>query len=107
MGKLKKLFVLGAVGAGVTAIAKKLQAGGGSPAEVWQSAPERESAPRPTEAVPPTPAPPTPAPVEETPDELLVDNAPAPEVPDTAPDTAPDPLTDPLPDEEQRPPSVS
>ncbi|MBM0123415.1 hypothetical protein [Pimelobacter simplex] len=59
MGKLKKLVVLGALGAIVTAVAKKLQAGGNE--SPWQSAPE-----------PATPAAPTPPPAvaDERPDPL-------------------------------------
>jgi hypothetical protein len=97
MGKLKKLVVLGALGAIVSAVAKKLQGGNESP---WQSAPE------PTPPVPPTP--PTPPAPAEAPDELLVDNAPEPiDGPDQVPqppapaDARPDPLTDPLPEEPQ------
>ncbi|GAA4083307.1 hypothetical protein ACFFOS_16395 [Nocardioides kongjuensis] len=99
MGKLKKLVVLGALGAIVTAVAKRLQGGNESP---WQSAPEPTSPTTPP--VPPTP--PTPPAPTEAPDELLVDNAPAPiDEPEQVPpppapaDARPDPLTDPLPEE--------
>lgn len=98
MGKLKKLVVLGALGAIVTAVAKKLQAGGNE--SPWQSAPEP--------ATPAAPTPPTPPAATEAPDELLVDNAPEPiDEPDQVPpppavaDERPDPLTDPLPEEPQ------
>lgn len=104
MGKLKKLVVLGALGAIVSAVAKKLQAGGNE--SPWQSAPEPVTPAVPTPPTPPTPPAP-PAPVE-APDELLVDNAPEPiDEPDQVPpppapaDERPDPLTDPLPEEPQ------
>lgn len=98
MGKLKKLVVLGALGALVSAVAKKLQAGGDE-ASLWQSAPEPVTPSVPTPPVPPA----SPAP-----DELLVDNAPEPvDAPDQVPPPPapaggrPDPLTDPLPEEPQ------
>ncbi|TQK68508.1 hypothetical protein [Nocardioides sp. SLBN-35] len=99
MGKLKKLVALGALGAIVTAVAKKLQGGGND--SPWQSAPEPTTPTTPTTPTPPTPPAPT-----EAPDELLVDNAPEPiDEPDQVPpppapaDERPDPLTDPLPEE--------
>jgi hypothetical protein len=70
MKKLKTLLLVGALGGIVAAAAKKLQAGGGSTASTWQSATDsRPSAPEPA---------PAPTDVDAAPEELLVDNAPAP-----------------------------
>ena len=117
--KLRKLVLVGAMGAIVAAVAKKLQAGQGGSASLWQSAAD--------DASPSTPAPATASAPAAS--EQLVDNAPAPadtevgEASDAAaaaepdlsempppvpspnhpeanepPPATPDPLTDPLPE---------
>ncbi|MFC5729308.1 MULTISPECIES: hypothetical protein [Nocardioides] len=96
MKKLKTLVLVGALGGIVAAVAKKLQAGGAGTGSSWQSA----TGSRPSASEPP----PAPMDVDAAPEEVLVDNAPAPaDLPDELPEDsaerlAPDPLTDPLPE---------
>lgn len=103
MKKLRTLVLVGALGAVVAAVAKKLQAGQ-TGAATWQSADPVRSAPEQS-----APAAPAATDVEAVPEEQLVDNAPAPsDAPSIDPEVeadlagpqsvAPDPLTDPLPD---------
>lgn len=106
MKKLRTLVLVGALGAVVAAVAKKLQAGQ-TGAATWQSADPVRSAPE--RSAPEAPAAPAATDVEAVPEEQLVDNAPAPsDAPSIDPEVeadlagpqsvAPDPLTDPLPD---------
>jgi hypothetical protein len=96
---LKKLLVLGALGAIAVGVAKKLQAGAAADGGGWQSSYDPAPAPAPTSAAPSASAPP-----EDTAAKAAAeapDDVPPPPVDIPPAKTDVDPLTDPLPDDEQ------